>query len=265
MAEAGQAAEWGPKGWQRHTFPHHGHSHAFYVIDRGQPGTARPSVMLLHEFPGIKPDLVQLANTLAENFRVVVPSIFGHDGEPKAAGSLKQICVQREVHLLARHTVSASVGWLRDFADEHVARRRNEPYGVIGMCFTGNFALALAVDPRVTAAVLAQPSIPVWPWALGLSPEDRETLQNRTGLRAQGYRYRCDWMSPAAKLEAAERLLGPDKMKIFPLSRNSKQRHSTLTGACPSPVAIAGIQSFLAERLAATPRYDRQSDSTPDE
>lgn len=260
MTEVGDAADWCPDGWQRGTFPHRDHSHAFYVIDRSRPGLALPSVMLMHEFPGITIDLVQLADTLAQDFRVVVPSIFGRDGAPKAGESLKQICVRREVHALARHGVSAAVGWLRGFADEHVARQRDEPYGVIGMCFSGNFALALAIDPRVAAAVVAQPSLPVWPCALGLSPDNRDTLQGRTDLGVQGYRFRRDWISPAAKLRAAERLLGLAKMQTFPLSEPNERQHSTLTGKSRNETAIEDVRSFLAQRLAAMPDNGQQFD-----
>lgn len=249
MTDAGQTVQWCPDDWQQHTFPHRDHTHGFYVIDRGLPEMALPSVMLMHEFPGINRDLVQLADTLAREFRVVVPSIFGRDGAPTTGNSLKQICVRREVHALALHGVSAAVGWLRDFAEEHVARRRNEPYGVIGMCFSGNFALALAVDPRVAAAVVAQPSIPILPCALGLAPDDKEALKRRTGLHAQGYRFRRDWISPAAKLRAAERLLGLERMRTFSLSEPNEHRHSTLTGACANEQAIEGVRAFLAERL----------------
>lgn len=249
MTEAGTVAEWCPEGWQRNTFPHGDHSHAFYIIDRLAPSVVSPSVMLMHEFPGISTEFVQLANTLAQDFRVVVPSVFGRDGDPKYGDSLKQICVRREVHVLARHGVSTAVGWLREFADEHVARRRNEPYGVVGMCFSGNFALALAIDPRVKAAVVAQPSLPVWPCALGLSPDDRNKLQNRSDLRVQGYRYLRDPISPASKLTAAERLLGLDTMQTFPLNGRKIHQHATLTGPSRSEEAINGVRAFLTERL----------------
>lgn len=252
MTDEGQPGQWCPEGWQRHTFLHGEHSHAFYVIDRGGSESALSSVMLMHEFPGISTDLVQLADTLALDFRIVVPSIFGRDGAPKAGDSVKQICVRREVHALALQGVSAAVGWLQAFADEHVVRRRDEPYGVIGMCFSGNFALALAVDPRVKAAVVAQPSIPVWPCALGLSPDDRDALKSRMDLRVQGYRYRRDRISPAAKLRAAERLLGSDRMQTFSLREPDERRHSTLTGDHRNRDAIEGVRSFLVERLAAT-------------
>lgn len=253
MTESGAGVQWCPDGWKRYSFPHLDHAHAFYVLDRGRAGKALPSVMLMHEFPGISRHLVSLADTLAEDFRVVIPSILGRDGDPKSGDSLKQICVRREVHVMARHGVSAAVGWLRDFADEHVARQSNEPYGVIGMCFSGNFALALAIDPRVTAAVVAQPAIPIWPCALGLSPADRTTLQNRTDLRVQGYRFRRDLISPAAKLSAARRLLGSERMQTFQLGGSNERKHSTLTGESRNNEAIEGVRSFLFERMTSAP------------
>ena len=133
----------------------------------------------MHEFPGISENLRQLADILAEDFRVVVPSIFGRDGTPTAMDSVRQLCVRREVHILASDGVSRSVDWLRDLVDEHVAEASVRPYGVIGMCFTGNFALALAVDPRVRAAVVAQPALPVLPRRLGLSPRPGSSRRAR--------------------------------------------------------------------------------------
>ena len=34
--------------------------------------------------------------------------------------------------------------------------------GAIGMCFTGNFALSLMLEPVVRAPVLSQPSLPLF-------------------------------------------------------------------------------------------------------
>lgn len=240
---------WCPESWERHTYAHRDHHHAFYVVDHDRHKLARPSVMLMHEFPGISADLVQLADTLARDFRVVVPSLFGRDGTPTAGNSLKQICVRREVYVLARHGVSKSVAWLRDFTHEHLALGRNEPYGVIGMCLSGNFALALAVDPCVKAAVAAQPSLPLWPSGLGLSPGDQDALQKRNDLCAQGYRFRRDYLSPAAKLQSAEELLGSANMRIFSLDAPNGRGHSTLTGKHRDENAIQGVRSFLTERL----------------
>lgn len=245
------AQEWCPDGWDRGTFAHGGHSHAFYVVDRSTADAPSPSVMLMHEFPGISEHLVALGNTLAEDFRVVVPSIVGRDGSPTMLDSTRQLCVRREVHVLARDGVSTSVGWLRDFAHEHVALSTGRSFGVIGLCLTGNFALALAVDPRVAGAVVAEPAgMPVRPSGLGLSDDDRTALQHRVGLQVQGYRFRRDCLSPASKLTAAQELLGDERMRVFTLTTPNQSKHSTLTGEWRSDAAIANVRAFLRERLA---------------
>lgn len=242
-------ADWCPDGWAKDHYVHGDHSHAYYVVDHGKDAGERPSVLLLHEFAGISQNLVELADTLAEDFRVVVPSIFGRDGDPTAFDSVRQLCVRREVHILAYDGISRSVEWLRDFAEKHVATEAGRPWGVIGMCFTGNFALALAVDARVKAAVVAEPALPLQPSGLGLSSEDRARLTVRTDLKVQGYRFRRDCMSPAGKLRAAQELLGSERMKIFTLDEPRTTAHSVLTGRWRNDSAIAGVRAFLGDRL----------------
>ena len=192
---------------------------------------------------------------LATDFRVLLPSIFGRDGAPTLVDSLKQICVRREVHLIARGAVSKDVAWLKGFVDAHVADG-DAGFGVIGMCFSGNFALALAVDDRVKAAVVAQPALPLWPPSLGLSGEDQITLRAREDLRVRGYRYRGDCRSPGVKLKSAQRLVGDARIRTFtfpaPLGR-----HSTLTGKHPSESALYDVRDFL--RSALKPAQDPTS------
>lgn len=241
--------DWPPQGWSAGGFEHGDHRHAYYVVG-DDPVRSRPSVLLLHEFPGISQNLVELAETLASDFRVVIPSIVGRDGDPSSFDSLKQVCIRREVRFFAREGVSSSVGWLRDFADLHVADAADSRYGVIGMCMSGNFALALAVDPRVKAVVIAQPAIPVRPSGLGLSDADRTSLAARDDLRVHGYRFAKDLMSPRAKLCAGEKLLGTDRMQTFELREPRAREHSTLTGRWKSEPAIAAVTAFLNERLA---------------
>jgi dienelactone hydrolase len=242
--------EWCPPGWDRQSYPHGDHSHAYYVVDRSAPSAPRPSVMLMHEFPGIKENLVKLADLLADEFRIFVPSLFGRDGIPSSLVAVRQLCVRREVHILARDGVSRSAEWLRAFANDRIAGSSGRPFGVIGLCFTGNFALALAVDRRVAAAVVGEPAIPLRPSGLGLSERDRDLLKKNVDLRVQGYRFRRDCISPAAKLAAAKELLD-DRMRIFTLSSPGEMGHSTLTGDDASPAAIANVRAFLRDRLVA--------------
>ena len=240
---------WCPPGWDRGTFPHDNHQHPFFTVDRTGTDDA-PRVLLMHELPGIDDNLVAYADDLARDFRVFVPSIVGRPGAASPALIMKQICVRREVHILARDGVSRSVGWLRDFVDAHVAAG-GRSYGVIGMCFSGNFALALAVDPRVPAAVVAEPAQPIGRRALGLSPTDAADLASRDGLCARGYRFRDDLGSPPGKLQAAQDLLGSDRMKVFTLDEPNPRKHSVLTGRDASPWAIADVREFLIDRLSA--------------
>jgi dienelactone hydrolase len=238
--------QWCPSGWVRHEYVHGDHEHNFYVVDP-TPTPSRRSVLLLHEFPGIDKRIVSLADRLSADFRVVLPSMFGVDGSLRAWDSVKQICVRREVHLIARGSASKSVVWLKDFIDKHVAPEES-PYGVVGMCFSGNFALALAVDDQVKAAIVAQPSLPLFPSSLGLSRSDQKRLKERTDLCVRGYRYYGDQISPAVKLASAARLLDPGRIQTFTLSA-AQPTHSTLTGCRPSAFALADMQRFLVAAL----------------
>ncbi|SEJ11357.1 dienelactone hydrolase family protein [Demequina mangrovi] len=237
--------------WRERSYERDGAAHVYYA--RGDE--VAPAVLLLHEFPGITPELQGYADALAQDFRVYVPSLFGEDFVPMTCRSSLRaavgLCVSTEMHLLARDGVSRSVPWLRGFARE-VVGEAGRPYGVIGLCLTGGFALALAADPQVAAAVVGEPAAPPLPGALGLSAEDREALADRSGLRVQGYRYVGDSHSPAAKLRAAERLLGTGRMRRFELTDGPpevKRPHSTLTHH-PSPTAVTGVRDFLLDRLS---------------
>ena len=64
-----------------------------------------------------------------------------------------------------------------------------------------------------------------------------------------GYRFRDDRMSPRAKLVVAQDLLGPTRMRVFPLDEPDPKKHSTLTGESRSLTAIAAVRAFLVDRL----------------
>ena len=88
---------WPPHGWRERKLEARAperRSHRYYEIDRRADA---PSVMLLHEWPGISESLVGFAERLAEDFRIVVPSVLGRDGHPTPLHSLTQLCVRREV------------------------------------------------------------------------------------------------------------------------------------------------------------------------
>ena len=243
---ADEHASWLPPGWAHDTFVDGDHSHDFYIVNRSG-FEQRPSVLLMHELWGISPNLMKFADTLADDFRVVVPSIVGRDGSPTAITTLTQVCIRREVHAFARNGVSSSAAWLRTFAAIQVGR--GEEYGVVGMCFTGNFALAIAVDPKVVAAVVAQPAMPFFGPGLGLSDADREGLGRRDNLCVQAYRFSGDLKSREGTVVQAQELLGDDRMEFSRLKKPSLLAHSTLTGDHRSNESVEKVRNFLRERL----------------
>src|SRR5690606_5337841 len=103
-----------------------------------------------------------------------------------------------------------------------LARHEHEVHGgpgvgVVGMCFTGNFALAMMVDPAVVAPVLAQPSLPftltrAHKRDVNLSPDDLAAVKARVadepGLCVLGVRFSDDFMAPADRFATLRRELG---------------------------------------------------------
>src|SRR4029078_11437744 len=87
--------------------------------------------------------------------------------------------------------------------------------GAIGMCITGNFALALMVEPSMMAPVLSQPSLPMgilnrsnrgW----HLSHEDLMFAKRRAseGVPVLGMRFTHDFMCPGVRFERLRKELG---------------------------------------------------------
>jgi dienelactone hydrolase len=255
--------KWLPPGWRSQTFTDDdGHERTYYETGPRSDAQAG-SVLLLHEFPGISENLQRFADELAIDHRVVIPSIVGRDGHAGNLGSFAQICIRREIHVFRTGQTSPAVAWLRALADRVVARD-GKPYGVVGMCMSGGFALAIAVDPRVRAVVVAQPVLPLAPalpvpiWHngrravdLGLSLDDRRKLERRVedddGLCVRAYRFRRDRLSPAVRMQSLETLLD-GAVQVSTLDEPDPTGHSTLTKD-RNLEAVAEVRKFLRDRL----------------
>jgi len=132
------------------------------IVHRGGSG---PGIVVMHEIPGITPQVAAFADRLVdEGFHVALPELFGTRGRPISAGyavgQIARACVSREFRVLASDASSPITRWLRALCREVHAECGGPGVGALGMCLTGNFALALMVDPIVTAPVLSQPSLP---------------------------------------------------------------------------------------------------------
>lgn len=210
-----------------------------------------PAVVVMTEMPGITPAVADFARRLvADGFSVAVPDLFGEAGREVSNGyiltSMVKGCVSKEFVAFATGRTSPVISWMRALVAEAHARSGVGPergVGVVGMCFTGGFSLALAVDPLVSVGVLSQPSLPL-PLGrkrradLGLSPDDLRVVAERAAagdVCAIGLRFTRDPIVHSDRFRALEALLGDAfvGVEIDSSKHNAhgfpKQAHSVLT------------------------------------
>ncbi len=117
--------------------------------------------------PGLHPLVLRFASRVAEaGMTVFCPSLFGDPGREISTAyalgeMIKGICIRREFDVWATDRSSPIVEWLRALAARAHQECGGKGVGAVGMCFTGNFALAMMTEPAVVAPVLSQPSLPL--------------------------------------------------------------------------------------------------------
>jgi len=231
-----------------------------------------PGVVVIHEMPGLHPGVIEFGRILvAAGYTVYLPSLFGRVAAPatmqETLRSVGRVCVAREFRLLADRTspVAAPLRMLAAGAYEECGGRG---VGAIGMCFTGGFALAMAVEPSVAAAVLSQPALPApvsrpRRAALGLDAPDLTRVKDRAkdDLRVLGLRFTADRGCPAERFQTLRRELGESFESIeidsSPGNRHgiAQRAHSVLTVDLidepdhPTRMARDRVIAFLDERL----------------
>jgi dienelactone hydrolase len=205
-------------GFAKETFTHGGKTRDIYRVGSG------PAVIVISEVPGITARVAAFAEQVAAiGCTAVMPSLFGTPGKARSKGyelqTVAWACVSREFTMFARAKTSPVTVWLRALAAAEHDRCGGPGVGVVGMCLTGGFALAMMVDPIVLAPVLSQPSLPaVLPGRdankrdLGISPQDLAAVKRRVadedGLCVLGLRFTGDPLVPAARFERLREELG---------------------------------------------------------
>lgn len=255
-------------GWAAAPFTAAGVTHDVYTRGSG------PGVVLLPEIPGLTPQVMGLANHLVDaGFTVAVPSLFGEPGRPLSGGyalrTIAKACITREFAAFARNAERPIAEYVRALARHLHGQVGGRGVGVIGMCFSGGFALASAVEPAVLAPVGSQPSVP-FPVSgghkrdLGMSEREQAVIAERVrseGLCLVGLRFSEDAASPADRFAELEKAFG-EGWRAIPLNSKpgnpdgiGKREHSVLTSADvekpghPTNRARAEITAFLRERL----------------
>ena len=200
-----------------------------------------------------------------------LPSLFGRPGAPPTTGaivrSIARVCISREFAVLGDRT-SPVVSWLRALAARAHAECGGPGVGAVGMCMTGGFALAMAVDPTVLAPVMSQPVLPAPVTAanraaLGLDPPDLARIKDRaaSGLCVLGLRFSNDKGAPAERFATLRRELGGAfegiEIDSSPGNRDgiSPRAHAVLTVELvdepghPTRAALDRVLGFLQQRL----------------
>jgi dienelactone hydrolase len=259
------------EGFETFRFSHEGAARTVYRRGEG------PGVVIMHEIPGITPEVARFARIVADDgFRAYLPHLFGTPGRPLSGGyvlgQMARACVSREFSVLARREASPITDWLRALCRHAHAECGGPGVGAIGMCLTGNFALALMVDACVMAPVLSQPSLP-FPVsrshreALHVSDRDLEVIRKRAagGCGVLGLRFTGDPLVPAERFERLRRELGDgfSAVEIDSSAGNPhglpRAAHSVVTTELvdedghPTREALDRVLGLFRERLAPTP------------
>jgi dienelactone hydrolase len=254
-------------GFETFPFTHDGATRTVYRRGTG------PGVVVMHEIPGITPQVEEFARRVADaGFTVYLPHLFGTPGKPLSVpymlAQMGRACVSREFHVLARHESSPITDWLRALCRHAHAERGGPGVGAIGMCLTGNFALALMVDETVMAPVLSQPSLPfpisaAHKAALHLSADELAAVKRRTqgGCPVLGLRFTSDPLCSGERFATLRSELGEafEAIEIDSGPGNphgiKRSAHSVVTTDLvdaeghPTRAALERVLEFFRERL----------------
>jgi dienelactone hydrolase len=239
---------------------------------------AGPAVIVMTEMPGISPHVARFARWVRDaGFTVYMPSLFGRDGAvpgvEEGAATFQRACMSAEFRAFAANESSPVTVWLRSLARLAHGERGGPGVGAIGMCFTGNFALTMMLEPSMLAPVLSQPTLPLDdPAGLEIAPDElvavRERLE-REDLTVMAYRFKGDRFCKAQRFAAYSEALGerfiarvlpdsaanPDSPPFF--EQVVASPHSVVTAHLideagqPTIAARDEILSFFAHRLAS--------------
>lgn len=239
--------------WTRaeHTHPLQGAGVTHPTYRKG----AGPGVIVIHEIPGMTPEVIGFAEeVVAAGFTVVMPHLFGAPELSPSMGnivkSIGRVCVSAEFTKLATGVTTPVAGWLRSLARSLHEELGGPGVGALGMCFTGGFALAMMVDPSVAAPVLAQPSAP---FAVGkkraadlnLCPADLAVVRDRAaaGCEVLGLRYLED-PAVGTRFDTLTREIGDKFIRV----EFEGKGHSTVT-VHRQQQGVDRVLAFFHEKL----------------
>jgi dienelactone hydrolase len=237
-----------------------------------------PAVIVMTEMPGISPHVARFARWVRDaGFTVFMPSLFGRDGAVPTAEEgvavFQRACMSAEFRALQANESSPVTQWLRALARRAHQECGGPGVGAIGMCFTGNFALTMMLEPSLLAPVLSQPSLPLKdPAGLEIAPTELKAVKerlDRDDLTVLAYRFKGDHICGAERFAAYAQALGdrfvarelPDHAantdvspffaRYVPYPHSVVTQHLIDAAGQPTTAARDEILAFFRKRLAA--------------
>src|SRR5436190_14013034 len=229
-----------------------------------------PAVIVMTEMPGISPHVARFARWIRDaGFTVWMPNLFGSPGRPLTLGyaltSMVRGCISREFRAFAANESSPVTQWLKALAAHAHPISGGKGVGAIGMCFTGNFALSMMLEPAMRAPVLSQPSLPIGRrGGMHIAPDELARVKERMereDLTVLAYRFAGDSFCRAERFAAYEQALGDRFVgRVLPDSGANpdaamKNPHSVVTAHLidregePTRAALDEILVFFRTRL----------------
>ena len=255
-------------GFAQFSFDHGGR--AYPVYHRGDEDA--PAVVLMHELPGMVPECIDLARRLVDaGHQVFMPLFFGTPGSFGRVSYLARVCISREFTLFAKGETSPITNWLRGLCAHAHEQAGGPGVGVIGMCLTGGFGLALMAEPAVIAPVLSQPSLPLGPGRsrardVGVDPDTLAQVKERVESEDReilGLRFTGDVMCRKPRFDELTRIFGDRFLRVEIDSRPGNPHgigrfaHSVLTvhydptPGSPTHQAYDTVLNFFARHLGS--------------
>lgn len=203
-----------------------------------------PAVIVMTEMPWISPHVARFARWTREaGFTVYMPDLFGDAGSPvkmpQALVTMAATCIAGQFHAFRANSSGPIAQWLRALAKLAHEEAGGKGVGAIGMCFTGNFALSMMLEPAMLAPVLSQPSLPMNdPAGMHIAPDELKAVKermDREDLTVLAYRFEGDSFCRAARFDAYQQALGdrfvPTVLKDSDANPNAamKMPHSVVT------------------------------------
>lgn len=255
-------------------FSHRSMTHSVFCLN---DGTDKPPVLLLHELTGLSNATLAYAEELSKDFTVYAPLLFGEKGKFSLVSGLGAYWFQGAITFLPggewgvpSQGSAPIVDWLRGVMQKIGERHVQQHIGIIGNCLTGPLPIALLDHPQVSAAVVAQPALPMPFWwktdadkkSLGLAADDLQDAR-KSGARIYGLRFETDCMSDPAKQETlraefGDRYInGEIPVRAYQVEGKTVKAHSTLIGSWkehgeagqPSREARERVREFLLIEL----------------